>query len=755
MLKEKMKWCVWKYMDTGKKKLTKVPYNPLTQKTISVSDEGNFLNYDTVLPFLKDYDGLGIRVSKGLVAIDIDDCVINGQLNHLAKEIINHFQNTYIEFSPSSSGLRIFCQIDETFQYNTTQYKMNARPIEVYIGGYTNRFVTYTGNTLQDKPVTFENDGLTWLLDTYMKRHVASKIVNSKSQSYLSDTDVIEKSSRAKNGEKFKALWSGDISLCASHSEADLALCSILAFYCGKDVEQIDRLFRQSSLYREKWDEMRGGDTYGNLTIEKAITSLSSIYTPLPATEFNDELMRLKTEFNYPLGSTYTWNDIGSGKLFADFYKDILRYVPERKSWYVYSDGIWQKDTGNLQTMKNLMVLADLVHLCALDILDDDKRRVFQKYVSKWQSHSYRISVLKDAQVYYPISVTSFDNNPFLLNCLNGTYNLKTKKFYPHNSNDFLTKKVNAEYNPLINNPRWQTFIDEIMSEDKDKSHFLQKMFGYGISGDTKHECLIMLHGVTTRNGKSTLCESVLQTLGSYACTARSETIALKQHNTSAPNEDVARLAGVRFVNISEPPKGLVLNVAQVKTMTGNDTLNARFLHENSFDFKPQFKLYINTNHLPSVNDLTVFKSGRIWLIPFNKHFNHGMQDKTLKQQFSSNEMRSTILNWLIEGYDKLDKEGLTIPEVIKSATNQYEHDSDKMTLFLEDCVEIGNFEEKTADVYYKYKTWCLENGHYPENIKNFKQALSSRFTVIRKRPQSGGHKTTLVIGLKLHSEFL
>ena len=118
------------------------------------------------------------------------------------------------------------------------------------------------------------------------------------------------------------------------------------------------------------------------------------------------------------------------------------------------------------------------------------------------------------------------------------------------------------------------------MSGDMEKAKFLQKLFGYGLTGATRHECMTILYGASTRNGKGTLCESVLKVLGSYGYTARPETIAQKNStNSSQPSEDIARLAGVRFVNISEPGKGLVLNAAQVKSMTGNDTINARFLH--------------------------------------------------------------------------------------------------------------------------------------------------------------------------------
>lgn len=753
-LKENMTWCVWKYLDVGEGKPRKVPYNPITKKAVSVKNPSDFLSYEIVLPFRKNYDGLGVRVDKNLVAIDIDNCVVDGKLTTLGQDIVNHFPNSYIEYSPSGKGLRLFCLMNDSFQYDTTQYKMKGKNVEVYVGGYTNRFVTVTENIYQEGDINVCTDALTWLLTTHLKREKrTSKTIQA--QSYLSDASVIQKASSAKNADKFKSLWSGDISNCSSHSEADLALCSILAFYCGGDKNQIDRLFRNSSLFREKWDEIHGNDTYGNLTIEKAVNSLTSVYKPINLDEFNDELTRLKHDFNFPLGNMYAWNDIGAGKLFADFYQEILRYVPERKSWFIYQDGIWQKDTGNIVAMKSVMELANLIYLCAIDITDEDKRKTFQRFSSKWQSHSYRVSILKDAQVYHPIKVSDFDKDIYMLNCLNGTYHLKNKCFYPHQSKDLLTKKANVSYEPQAKSHRFNSFIDEIMIGDNEKSSFLQKILGYGLSGDTRHECLFILYGVTTRNGKGTLCETILNLLGTYACTARSETIALKQNNSQGPSEDVARLAGVRFVNISEPQKGLVLNVAQVKSMTGNDTLNARFLHENSFDFKPQFKLYINTNYLPSVTDLTIFKSDRIWIIPFDKHFNEEMRDITLKQQFTSEPVKSAILNWLIQGYDALQREGLSVPKVVKEATHQYEHDNDKIKLFIEDCLELGGFEEKTSNIYYRYKQWCLENGQFAESMKNFKQSLSSQFSIVRKRPKGGGNKTTLLVGARLVSDFL
>lgn len=250
--------------------------------------------------------------------------------------------------------------------------------------------------------------------------------------------------------------------------------------------------------------------------------------------------------------------------------------------------------------------------------------------------------------------------------------------------------------------------------------------------------------------------ESVLRLMGDYGRAVRPETIAQKQHvNSQSPSEDIARLAGIRFANISEPSRGLVLNAAQVKSMTGNDTQNARFLNENSFDFLPQFKLYINANYLPVIHDMTLFTSERIFIIPFDRHFSTLEQDKTLKDAFASPEAQSAILNWLLEGYTALQHEGLKPPPAVTEATNTYRHESDKTKLFAEDCLEnTGSSDVRTSDVYAAYRQWCHANGCYPENTRNFNQALRNIGQVIRKRPVSGGEKTTLLIGYKLKAPY-
>ena len=451
----------------------------------------------------------------------------------------------------------------------------------------------------------------------------------------------------------------------------------------------------------------------------------------------------------------YLNTDIGNSRLFSDYYSGVARYVPERKLWYIFSGKRWEPDIAGLKAMELCKKLANELMVYAFHISDEQLRKEYIDRCKKWQTRRTRETILKDAQGVYPIPMEAFDADPFLFNCQNGTMHLKNMTFRPHDPEDKLTKISDVVYDPSARCERFDAFVDEIMSGDQARASFLQRALGYALSGDTRFECLFILYGATTRNGKGTLMESVLKVMGDYGSTVRPETISMKQNVSSQnPTEDIARLAGIRFANISEPSRGLLLNVAQVKSMTGNDTLNARFLHENSFDFRPQFKIYMNTNYLPVVTDMTLFSSGRIMIIPFERHFEENQQDKTLKHTFGEPLNQSAILNWLLEGYQVLEREGLALPESVRFATERYRHESDKVGLFIEDEMEpIANAEERTSAVYDRYKKWCDANGCFAENTRNFKQILAMYGRVERKRPHAGGALTTIFIGYRLRFE--
>lgn len=778
VLKQTASFCVWK-MEKRSGRPTKVPYNPRTGAMARTNDPSTFADFNTAMKSyaIGGWDGIGYRVSEGIGAIDIDHCIReDGSLNDVAASILGIFPDAYFERSPSGTGLRGFFKLSPDFAYDKTVYYINNRKhgLEVYLPGVTNRFVTVTGDMFRNGAVTRNDDALRTLLDTFMKRstRVSSKTVEPVS--YLDDEGVITHASASESGDKFKALYAGNWEEgYDSQSDADMALVSILAFWCGNVEEQIDRIFRTSGLMRDKWDRMTGDSTYGQITIRNAVSTNGEIYTPIMTGSAEDDFESLDEEeaevltFEPDLSHItltieemrphtkprYQRDEIGIGYAFADYFKPIARFDRERGIWYVYDGKIWQPDENALAVAELAKILADRLYSFALQITDEDTRNRYIKRVQKLQMRKNRRTMIEDAKSVYPVSHTVFDRNTDLFNCQNGTLNLTTGEFRPHDPADFLTMMSGITYDPDASCPRWEQFISEVMCNDADLALYLQKALGYALTGDTSLECLFILYGATSRNGKGTTMETFLKIMGDYGKTSNPEMLSTKFGNTNAsgPSEEIARLAGVRFVNISEPEKKITFNAALVKRMTGNDTLNARFLHENSFDFRPNFKIFINTNYKPSVSDMTLFYSCRLKLIPFKRHFEEHEQDKGLKGFFATPESQSAIFNWCYAGYKLFRKQGLDDPAAVTEATKEYQDESDRIGQFVDAWLEEGEaFEERTSAVYNIYGQWCEKYGYRKENSTNFKNAIQRFFPIVRKRPSDGsGGPTTMLVGCR------
>ena len=781
VLKQTASFCVWK-MEKRSGRPTKVPYNPRTGAMARTNDPSTFADFNTAMKSyaIGGWDGIGYRVSEGIGAIDIDHCIReDGSLNDVAASILGIFPDAYFEKSPSGTGLRGFFKLSPDFAYDKTVYYINNRKhgLEVYLPGVTNRFVTVTGDMFRNGAVTRNDDALRTLLDTFMKRstRVSSKTVEPVS--YLDDDGVIAHASASESGDKFKALYAGNWEEgYDSQSDADMALVSILAFWCGNVEEQIDRIFRTSGLMRDKWDRMTGDSTYGQITIRNAVSTNSEIYTPIMTGSAEDDFESIDDDdeeeaevltFEPDLSHItltieemrphtkprYQRDEIGIGYAFADYFKPIARFDRERGIWYVYDGKVWQPDENALAVAELAKILADRLYTFALQITDEDTRNRYIKRVQKLQMRKNRRTMIEDAKSVYPVSHTVFDRNTDLFNCQNGTLNLTTGEFRPHDPADFLTMMSGITYDPDASCPRWEQFISEVMCNDADLALYLQKALGYALTGDTSLECLFILYGATSRNGKGTTMETFLKIMGDYGKTSNPEMLSTKFGNTNAsgPSEEIARLAGVRFVNISEPEKKITFNAALVKRMTGNDTLNARFMHENSFDFRPNFKIFINTNYKPSVSDMTLFYSCRLKLIPFKRHFEEHEQDKGLKGFFSLPESQSAIFNWCYAGYKLFRKQGLDDPSAVTEATKEYQDESDRIGQFVDAWLEEGEaFEERTSAVYRLYGQWCDKYGYRKENSTNFNNAIQRFFPIIRKRPNDGsGSQTTMLVGCR------
>ena len=284
-------FCTWKLEKDSHGRLTKVPYNPRTGFHASVDKPYTFADMEMALKAVENYSGVGINISGRVGCIDVDGCVReDGSLTDTTLAVMALFPDAWVEYSPSGTGLHVYFLIPEGYVYDKEEYYINCNKygLEMYIAGETSHFLTITGNVFRTGGMTVTGENLDSFKNTYMKRPALERaeIQVPEGGSILSDEEVMVKCYRSQGGGTFARYYDGDWTKPGdpnwSHSQADLSVCRRLAFFCRGNMEQMDRLFRNSGLYREKWDERRGDGTYGELTMRKAIAGCTAFYDRKP-----------------------------------------------------------------------------------------------------------------------------------------------------------------------------------------------------------------------------------------------------------------------------------------------------------------------------------------------------------------------------------------------------------------------------------------------------------------------------------------
>ena len=533
----------------------------------------------------------------------------------------------------------------------------------------------------------------------------------------------------------------------------DLVSISAVADYLGLVEEYGKRKFpgeRTASiqLYKDNRFHDFGRNVDGDIfdlmihvrgyTLKEAIAELKSAFnikdSPIGKNTVKEAwIAYLERKFNAKYIEHYDYffpmNDRGSADLFATIFKNISRYNPTKKDWMYYDKTRWIADTEGMRAKRNAKTLADaLVRYSVTASLPDDKRQSYIKYAAGMMNYRNRNVMINDAKDLNFFENIELDKDDFLLNCNNCVLDLSgdQPKSLEHNADLLLSKICNANYNPAANCTLWEKTIGEIMQGDTAKIKYLQKMSGRFLTGDTSEEEFYIFFGATTRNGKSTITELLLYLLGDYATTISPESLAIKANKDSrTASPDIAKLAGTRLVVASEPPRRMLFDSSLVKTLTGRDSISARFLHENEFQFKPKFKLILNSNYLPVINDKTVFSSNRVKVIPFERHFTEKEQNKHLKEQLQ--QEIDGILNWCIKGLYMYRKEGLEPPTVVQSATHEYSEDSDKIGKFISECLVKSDQNLAAKDVYEKYSQWCNDCGLGIDGRTSFYEELKTK----------------------------
>jgi putative DNA primase/helicase len=257
--------------------------------------------------------------------------------------------------------------------------------------------------------------------------------------------------------------------------------------------------------------------------------------------------------------------------------------------------------------------------------------------------------------------------------------------------------------------PLWISFLQKVTQDNGDLIKFLQKAVGYSLTGSIREQCFFLLHG-TGENGKSTFIKTVGSLLSEYASATRIETLMVKRGD-SIPN-DIARLAGLRFVSALESEGGKRLAESLVKQLTGGDTVVARFLHREFFEFEPTFKLWLGVNHKPKIvgTDWAIWR--RVKMIPFETKITDDEKDLDFGEKLKG-ELRG-ILRWAMDGCALWLKDGLKAPEAVKSATQNYRNEMDAIGNFINECCDLDpDVEASKSELYKAYMEWAKGGGEW------------------------------------------
>ena len=426
-----------------------------------------------------------------------------------------------------------------------------------------------------------------------------------------------------------------------------------------------------------------------------------------------------------PTGDGIHCTDLGNARRLVDLHGKDLHYVHSWGKWFIWDGSRWVEDeTGEIERRAKRTVAT--IYAEAAGASSDGERKELGKWAfsSEAKKRIDAMIALAKSEPGIPIKHDELDADPWLLNCRNGTIDLRTGKLSPHSRSHLCTKKIDVDYDPSAQCPRWEKFLSEIMDGDQEMVSFLQRADGYSLTGNVSEQCLFFAFGAG-ENGKSTYLETKLALLGEYAQKAPTEMIMLKSNTGAVPN-DVARLVGKRFVVTAEIEGDRRLAESLVKDLTGGDKLVARFMRQEYFEFDPTHKLWLYGNHKPIIRGTDRGIWRRIHLIPFLVQFTGDKKDRGLPAVLRS-EMAG-ILAWMVRGCSDWQNSGLQPPAKVTAATDSYRSEMDVIAAFIEECCYVDkNAVVDFSRLYDAYRQWCERYHERYERNRQFGNALTER----------------------------
>ncbi|GLO76495.1 hypothetical protein MACH18_35750 [Phaeobacter italicus] len=466
---------------------------------------------------------------------------------------------------------------------------------------------------------------------------------------------------------------------------------------------------------------------YSEVEISRHLHSLNqAAEAPLPS----DEVDAIAASISrYPAGSTIEVDDLPLARRIAQrVAKTVCR--TGGTGWLRFDGVRWVADLEGAHAKEE--VKRALEDMAAELIATGDRDAL--KHVSQLQTASKAKRILEliatDPHIFR--NFEDFDKAPHEINLQNGTMSLLSRELRPHSKEDMFTKVANVHYDEKATCPEFDKFLSSCLP--REEATFLLRLLAYAMLGQPKEQVFAIFHG-PGRNGKSTLVEVMSYLFGDYACSAEPSSF-IKQKNAGVRN-DLARLKGARLVATSELSTGEILDEPLLKRITGGDTIAARALYREHFEFRPEFVMFMVTNNLPVIDGGDAALARRLILVPFENIVPPEQCDPDLPAKLRAEA--NGIFNRLLEGCEDYLENGLNVPTSLAAAADRYVKNSDLVAEFLKDrCVLGSKHQVSASNLYGAYRRWCETNSIKPFSQPIFKTEIVKRTNLKQKRTNKG-----------------
>lgn len=695
----------WQEEDRGGD-VTKVPYSVHGGRASSTNPK-TWAPFEAAIAHAEEHGmpGVGFVFTEDdpFAGIDLDKCRDSdtGIVAPWARKIVDAL-DSYTEVSPSGTGLHIFVKA-------TLPGRNNRKgPVEMYESG---RYFTLTGKHLDGTPAEIHErqDALERLYRHVFKEEKPAAETNGRgprpSSLDVGDEDLIALAMRAKNGEKFSRLWRGDTSdYAGDESRADLALCSLLAFWTEGDTARMDHLFRQSGLYRDKWNR----HDYRERTFNKVLEGRTEFYQPGEKVSANSNGSRHKKATGKPSPPTHD-------ELRGRWIEGNPHHAHGLGEWRRYKDGIWP-------TVPETSVKAEVA-----GIIEAAKPEGVKPTASILAS----VTELTRIKVY--VADERWDADADTLVCKNGALRISTGELVDHRPGHYATSAVPYEYDPEAAPAIWRYFLENTVPA---AAPFLQEFAGYALTTEMVHELAVWLFG-PPGSGKSTFIAGLAAMLGH-----RSGILGLADLERS--RFTLADLPGKTLVVASEQPSSYLASTNTLNAIISGEPIQVERKYHDPFTVIPKAKVCWAMNELPRVADANSGLFRRVKVVTFPE-LSEDQRDPQIKRHIE--QEGAGILNWALEGLRRLKDRGhFEVPAGVADATKQFREHNDVPALFVEDrCIKEPDAEVQAAKLYREYRYWCEENGHRPQSSTRLADDWR-RLGFERKRTMTG----TIYQGLRV-----